>query len=526
MKASFPAKLGLLVSLAVTSAQAQTQPPATDAADADAIRSSLAELLALATFGSVTTQEQAAQVTRNGSDYIVRLPLTGLLTPVDAAVDAVAHPLSSGAWDITSMTFPAAGTIESRMPDTGITRVAYSIGDQAVHARIDPRFVQPSSFSASLGGVRLTSDRGEIRSEQVIERYITDGSVSSEAAGHLNFSSELKATNWHLTAHGPNGFETGGLARTVSGHFSVDGLDRAQGARLLVAIRALKAAEQAPGAAEQPRISPERQSLGQQPAGPQAPGQQPAGRRPSGQPPLAQRPTWQRPLWQRPQLREIADALPGLLSKFRSEETLDDMRFTVGANNNGALGHMRVNVTGDVANERLTARTALTMDEFAMEGLSPETAAYVPHHLAMTSALSGVRTGPLTALLRTATDQDADPVVLQAQLAALLSDPDARIGIESVSFDSGPMRVTGSARIVPRANGQLGGEINVAATGIDAFIAQAQGNPALQQTLPMLFMAKGLGRPTGNAIVWDIAVGDGPITINGAPFGQPSGRRR
>ena len=40
----------------------------------------------------------------------------------------------------------------------------------------------------------------------------------------------------------------------------------------------------------------------------------------------------------------------------------------------------------------------------------------------------------------------------------------------------------------------------------------------------MMFMAKGMGRPEGDAVVWDIALGDGPMTINGVPFGQPAGK--
>jgi hypothetical protein len=144
----------------------------------------------------------------------------------------------------------------------------------------------------------------------------------------------------------------------------------------------------------------------------------------------------------------------------------------------------------------------------------------------MKSVLAGIPTDPLMSLLRAATEQDADPAALQVQFMALLGDANARIGIETVTFDSGPMQVAGSARIVPRANGQLGADIHLSATGIDALVAQADGKPALQQALPMIFIAKGMGRPEGSALTWDIALGDGPMTINGVPFGQPAAHKR
>jgi hypothetical protein len=162
----------------------------------------------------------------------------------------------------------------------------------------------------------------------------------------------------------------------------------------------------------------------------------------------------------------------------------------------------------------------------AMQGLPAETAEYVPHHFDIKSVLAGVRSRPVMALLRAATEPNADPTALEAQFVALFGDSDARIGIDSVTFDSGPMRVTGSVRVVPRADGQLGAEIHVAAIGIDALMAQAQGKPALQQVLPMVFIAKGMGRAEGTATVWDIALGDGPITVNGIPIGQPAARKR
>jgi hypothetical protein len=86
------------------------------------------------------------------------------------------------------------------------------------------------------------------------------------------------------------------------------------------------------------------------------------------------------------------------------------------------------------------------------------------------------------------------------------------------------LSVTGSAKLLPRADGELGGEVHIAARGVDALLAQVQGQPKLQQAMPLIFMAKGLARAQGDSLVWDIAMGDGPLTINGTPFGQSAGK--
>ena len=53
------------------------------------------------------------------------------------------------------------------------------------------------------------------------------------------------------------------------------------------------------------------------------------------------------------------------------------------------------------------------------------------------------------------------------------------------------------------------GEAHLVATGFDELTAQARTNPDLQQALPVLIMLRGLAKPDGERLVWDI-VSDGP----------------
>ena len=57
------------------------------------------------------------------------------------------------------------------------------------------------------------------------------------------------------------------------------------------------------------------------------------------------------------------------------------------------------------------------------------------------------------------------------------------------------------------------------AHGVDAMIAAAQSNPKAAQIMPMVFLAKGMARPEGDALVWDIGFSDGVLMVNGVPMG-------
>jgi hypothetical protein len=482
MPAARATKLFLLLALTASPVHAQTS-----TLDPEVVKSSLEQFLSMATFGTVTLRENAAEVTQSHADYQVRLPLAGFTRPNDAAVVAVAHPIEHGLLDVTSMKFPPTGTIEMAPANGPPTRVTYSLGHQAITAKVDPNLLAPSSYEADLRELRLSSEQGEQHSEQTLDRYGLNGTLSVDAGGLLTLASQGSGTGLHFIGRGPNNFAFDATARAQAGQFSVEGFDRAQGARLSTALRELSAARIVP---DQPQgLSPDRR--------------------------LA--------------LRAIVEAANGLLNRVEAEEILEDVRFAVGTGttaNNGTVRRLRLNVNGDALDQRLNTQFGLTLDGISSSAISAENAVFVPHRIDLRTVLAGLQTGPLLALLRAATESGSDAAALQAPAMTLLADPQVRIRIESLSFDSGPLQIKGSAKITPRPDGQPIAEIHIAASGVDTLLAQAQSQPNLQRIMPMVFLAKGMGRPEGDSLIWDIRFGDGPVTVNGMPFGQPPGKTR
>jgi hypothetical protein len=407
----------LLLALAAPPAQAQAS-----TLDPETIKSSLEQFLSIATFGTVTVRDQGAEVvTQSGKNYEAWLPLDGFSAPPDAAVNAVVHPTDQGLLDVTSMTLPPAGTIELAPASDSHTPITYSIGHQTITAKVDPGLTTPSSYSADLKAIRMLSEQGEQHGEQTIDRYTINGTVFADSGGRLTLASQASGTAIRFIGHGPNGFASDVAIRASAGHFSMEGLDRVQGTRLLTALRRIPAVGKT--------------------------SDQPSG--------ISQD--------QREALRAIVEATGGLLNRVEAEEILEDIRFAAGTGSDatsGTVRRLRLNITGDAVAERLNTQFGIALDGISSSALSAENAMFIPHRVDLKTNLSGVRIGLLMALLRAATEPGMDPAALLAQAMTLLADPQVRIGIEALSLDSGPLQIKGSAKVMPRPDGQLGADIH------------------------------------------------------------------
>lgn len=453
---------------------------AQDRPDPDALRSSLTEMLSLLSFGSVSVPDKGMQVTQSGADFHIQLPLTGFAAPAGASAEAVAHPAANGAWEVTALTVPAAGAFGTSIDQA----VSYTLGRQAMHGRLNPQRTTPSTFVADLGAIALHAASGGQDTDQTIGRVTLNATVSAASAGRVDLLVRNLASNWQVTAREPGGTATDSQIRQVDGQLTLNGLDPARAERLLAAARLLA------------------RTLGTA----------------DGQPNFS--------TVERNDLRAMLDATAGLLTRIDASQTMNDVTFDLGDGNTGTLDRMRLEMNGRSEDQLLNAAIELSMDALSLTSVSAESASLLPHHLTARSVLAGLPVARLTALLHAALAPNADTEALQAQAAALLETPGARAAIESVVFDAGPLHVRGSARFLPRPNGEIGTDIHISASGTDALLAQAMGKPGLQGFLPMVFLAKGMGRVQGDSIEWDISLGGGPMTINGAAFGQAAARTR
>ncbi len=453
----------------------------------EAATAQLSAVMSLVSGGLIGTPDNPPTVTREGDDWHVRVALPSLPAPPDAAINAVARPTGGGVWDITSLTFPSSGTIAMpAQPNGGPPgNIAFTIGQQAIHGRIDPSLAQPSPFSGEFHNITMRTELGNQHTEQTIAKQTMDGTITGDAGNRMSLHTQGTGSDWKISVRGKDGVTRDSVIQSLATSLELEGLDRAQSERLRAAIRAFATTLQ-----------------------PNTPGGKPPELTP----------------FQRDQLRAMVDASVGLLSRMNMEETLEGIHFSAVNGNDGDIGRVRIGLGGESRAEHLDAHMDLAMHDLKVASVPADLAVYMPSVVQIRPAVSGVRTALFVKLLRDATVKSTTPAALQAEVIAMLAEPGARLGIESLSIVAGPLKLEGTARLKPSPTGAPGFEAHLVAHGVDAMMASAQSNPKAAQIMPMVFLAKGMARPEGDALVWDIGFGDGVFTVNGVPFGGQAKR--
>lgn len=451
---------------------------------------SLRAALALLSGGYTETLGSALQLIRRDDAFHIRIALPEFLAPPDAAIHATATQLPSGVWQIGAITLPPFATLSSRLPPPpGAAPVTfgYSIARQSGQAKIDPTLASPATYEMALDGIVFHSNATRADNRLTVAHIGIDGTVSGDSSGLLDRTSTITAEDLRFAGHDDRGMPVAIAIRSGDGRYTVHGYDSARAARLRQVLA---------GIAAKPLPS----------APPPAPGQPPS---------LS-------PL-QRRQLSAMIDASAGLLSGLSVDETLRGFHIVLpqGAAN---VGRIHFALDGAGAHDHVAVHVAFGLDDLALTAAPPQFRPLLPRTIAFRATVSGLKAAAVREFLHAALVDGGDPVLLRAQAITLLNEPGARAEIESLSADFGPMQIRGTARIRPLPDGTAALYLHLTATGTDALLQALEADPATRRAIPMLLMAKGLGRPEGNRTVWDIALAHGEVTVNDialAPRGAP-----
>ncbi|HEY4172713.1 MAG TPA: DUF2125 domain-containing protein, partial [Rhodopila sp.] len=209
----------------------------------------------------------------------------------------------------------------------------------------------------------------------------------------------------------------------------------------------------------------------------------------------------------------------GLLSAMKVDENFQGLHFQATGNNTGDIGEMRFAMATQANADKIAGHFDIRLKDMNFTAVPPQFVQYVPRRVNIDTAISGIPADALRHVLRDALAEGADPAALQTEAIALLNQPGAHAGIDTLLIESGPLLVQGNARVKALPDGTPGAEVHLTAHGLDAMLALVQKDPKAQQIMPMLFMAKGLGKADGDTMVWNIDFADGVATVNGVPMG-------
>jgi hypothetical protein len=223
------------------------------------------------------------------------------------------------------------------------------------------------------------------------------------------------------------------------------------------------------------------------------------------------------------QVRLILAATEDLVTSVSMEETLDGVQVEIAGMGGGTIKHLKMGFGGEAPDGMLHTWLDIGLDGLDSPSVPPKIAGYLPRHFEIKPSLSGVKTADLHKLARDAADDKSGKGVLEADVVALLSHGGAKANLEVLSFDLGPAKVEGTGHFSATSLSQWHGEAHVTATGLDDLMKQARDDPDLAQALPGMIMLRGMAKPNGNQLVWDI-VSDGPnLTVNGMDLSALTG---
>jgi hypothetical protein len=440
---------------------------------------------------SIKLPELPLKVTANGDHYDLSWPITGLTSPPgDAAATANLRPLDGGRWSLENVMLPPAGSFTLAMPETSTgpgapTKVTFTIGKQDTHGTIDPGFTTPTTYHSDISALGFTADAPKRHQEEHVDRIYSEIVLKPAPDGRLDLLSDSAANGWKSAQQGENGLAMALGAETVHMTTRAEGISREHVASFVSAVGGLMGA--------MPKGQAEKDDK-------------------KGLPPLA-----------KAQLRLIIAAMQDIVSSISMHETIDNMQVEIAGVGGATVKQLQLGFGGSAPDGKLRLWLDIAFDGVNSPTMPPQLATYLPRHFEIKPTLSGVQTAVLRKLAMDASDDDAAKHPIAPDIAAIFADGGAEVGLEVLSFDLGPAKLQGTGHVTVLSPTAWRGEAHVTATGFDELATQARENPDLQQALPVLIMMRGLAKPDGDKLVWDI-VSEGPkLSVNGMDMSALAG---
>jgi hypothetical protein len=419
------------------------------------------------------------EVEQDGDRYTVTMPIAGMKADdkdQENGVTAHIHPLAGGAWSIDDVSLPTASTYQLT-PPAGTMHI--KIGDQTTHGTYDPSYATKSAISTVMSNLDITVEGG-VKQTQHYDSYGINGTLTPRADGRLDLTEtgDLKGmkVNGGKPGEPPTAFsaDTLHLAATVNA-LNKDRIEPVMRATAQFTSAMMSAAAQSGGAA-------------------------------AGLPGI-----------NKDALRALLGAMNDIAASAKVEESLDGLKVVTGTKDTLGIDHFALAFGGDAPGGILQIYLDIGMDGLVVASQPADQQAFIPRHLRIRPTLGGVGAADALKILTMALDDDGSGSTLGPAMLALFAHGGVKLGVETLSVDIGPAKITGTGLVtapapVPDA---IVGDAHLEATGLDELIAELQKNPDAAQVAGGLSMAKALGKPSGGKLVWDISYKGGNLLVNG-----------
>lgn len=445
---------------------------------------------------------QAVQVRPEGDHYRVELPLgtprAGQPSPV--TLFASAKPVEGGRWAFEAPTLPSPSSFTLDLPaparsgqtapDRNVpVEVTITTGSRDSQGLFDPSFATPSTLSTTSRDTQIRARSAVLDQLTKIERWSSASALRPSGANQVDFTGDAKIEGYTLTSQSQDAPSMELSAQQIRATGGITALSRDRAATMIPAVARLASSVL---------------------AGLPGPGMAPAAH-PSVDPQL---------------LRTILQSLQDLASEFTLDETFDGVAFRSGTSN-GAANQLRIGMGAKSDGGLLHAYMQLGLDGLVLPDVAPGVMAeLLPRKVALRPVLTGV---PIEELIRwlgamSETRDGARP----PDFAMLFRHAGVSAGLESFTVDVGGASFAGTGTLTTASPDNLAGQAHVTAANFDNLTARVNAIPELAGVLPLFVFAKGISQTAEGRLVWDIALINGKLLINGtdlsAMTGQPPAR--
>ena len=488
------------LSLALAAPVAAQTPPPPSPEQARALEAQIGTWLKTNFAGTGPLPTRPVELTAEGDHYTVRIPFgpgkAGSIEPPDAAFTALARPIGGTRWSVDNQQLPPSMTIkttesvpndpDTKNPSPDATHkepVTYRIklGAQTGSGVIDTSFTTPANSSSTIQTIDVEKEAGAGVSLSHFGLTTTQASTRPTDASHTDVLSDVAITGYATKSELPDGTAVTLQADRLHVVTSLSGLAQAEFVPL---IRLL---------AELGQLADSKKS--------DAEGPTPA---------------------QKVKLHALLQQAQGLLTGGTITESAEGVKYDIGGKT-GRFDKVALSFGGDAPGDMLAAKMEFTLDGLVVDAVPPAFASYVPSHIAIRPVITNVSVGALTKMGLDATapaspsgpDGKAPAKPNQADMAALFAKGGITYGFDGLLLDIAGTTLTGTGRFTSATPTTVTGQAELTATGLDALLAKAQGNPMLAQAVPVVIFLKGIAKTSGDRSVWQIAVNNAKVTVNG-----------
>ncbi len=423
---------------------------------------------------TITLPEPQLKITAEGDKYRLAVPLDALTGEKTDQVTATLRQAEGTRWSVEDVRMPSSGKLAVPMNDSGdlMGTMTYSIGDQAIRMMLDTALATRSTATLELRDVMLRMGGGAQKHEQKFERYAVQANLIPSADGRMDFAQEGTVTGWDVTTQVDDNTAVGFHTRRLRESGRVEGISRDSLEKVVKAIQTLVALN---GPGKPSTITDETKA----------------------------------------QVRLLIDAARNSIARFEAEETMDDVRIDIPGVGAASLAQLRFGMGAEAPGGRLHAWLDMAFASPDFDGVPKNLRRYLPTRVAFKPAITGVSTDRMFKLLMDAVTDDPDTDKLTADAMTMVTDSGAAVGLEALSLELDALRLEGSGKMRMIAPGKAGIEARLSAAGFDELIANAKKDPELGMAIPFLVMARGLAKPDGARLVWDLAITEDQALVNG-----------